>query len=258
MENEQGIVFFWLGTAVMSVLAMATLSMVFMYQKRLYKFKQKETEKLLLTALQAEQEERKRIASDLHDGILGDISALRNYVAVLLSKQQGEYDKPLLNDFMYALDQTLKNVREVSHNLMPPFIETSTIDTVLNTHFDRLKKWNNVHISTHYDTANLEISSSDIYEIYRIVQELSTNMINHGKAERIYFFMQVENKELVIQISDNGMSFNFHEHLKNSTGLGLQNIMSRVLKIGATLNQLTAEQGNKLEIRLNHDTRSHC
>ena len=77
---------FWIGTFIMLFLAFGLLYMAAFYQRHFAKMRQKETEALLKTALESEKNERQRIAKDLHDSVQGDLSAVRNYVALLSKK----------------------------------------------------------------------------------------------------------------------------------------------------------------------------
>lgn len=248
MEDEQGIILFWLGSAIMFLLAVAVVIVSLIYQKRVYQLKQQEAEKQLHTALQAELNERKRIASDLHDGILGDLSALKNYIAVLNNKERGKQEQIILADFNNALKETLINIREVSHNLMPPLIESLTINELLYAYLEKLRKWHDLEITTSFNTSLVPISLFQKHEIYRIIQELCTNSIKHGKVTIIDFTLSTDKNDLILQLVDDGITFDFYEQLANQNGLGLKNIHMRIERLNAKLIQIPVKNGNKLKI----------
>ena len=88
MEVEKSIIYIlWIGTFVMVALAIMVFSLTYFYQKRVQKIKIEEAKKLLSASLRSEEKERKRIASDLHDGVLGDLNAVRNFIAVLVQTE---------------------------------------------------------------------------------------------------------------------------------------------------------------------------
>lgn len=251
MENEIGLkLFFWVGTLIMLALTFSVLFITVMYQKKVYKMRQKESENLLQTSLDSEKKERKRIASDLHDSVCGDISAIRNYIAILNKKEQDPYNKSILEEVTGALNSTQNNIQEISYNLMPPLLKSSGLIPTLNDYFDRVKKWSNVSIITRYDTNDLPISSSEAYELYRIIQEFIHNMIKHGNVTQIHFSIRSLKSVLIIEMTDDGSSFDFYKNLESTSGMGLKNIISRMRKIGATLKQIPAEKGNNIEIHL--------
>lgn len=262
MENETGLrIFFWLGTFIMLTLTFSVLFITVMYQKKVHKMKQKESENLLKASLDSEKNERKRIASDLHDSVSGDISAVRNYIAILNKKEQDPYNKSILEEVTGALNNTLNNIQEISYNLMPPLLEISGLIPTLNDYFERVKKWSNVSITTRYHTDTIPLSPSEVYELYRIIQEFVHNMIKHGNVTQIHFSVRIENNVLIFEMTDDGSYFDFYKNMESTSGMGLKNIISRTRKIGAVLKQTSNEKGNNIVIHLkkqHHVTDSHC
>lgn len=249
MENETGLkIFFWIVTAIMLFCVITVLLVVVLHNRRIFKIKQKESEALLKAVLEAEQRERKRIAKDLHDDISGDLNALQNLVTILYDKQQDSFNKEILYEASSVLSNTLENVQNISYNLMPPMLESYGLISTLKSYFERIKKLHNVEIIQDYQKEDLNISSSDAYELYRTIQELTTNMMKHGMSDKIAFSVFCKNNKLVFEICDNGSSFDFYKSSKTTTGMGLKNIASRMLDLKANLIQLPAKKGNKIQI----------
>src|SRR5690606_15816437 len=118
----------------------------------------------------------------------------------------------------------------------------------LKSYFDRIKKSNNITIKQHYFSDVIEIPSSEAYEIYRIVQELTTNMIKHGNSQQISISITLDQNTLLFEITDDGAAFDFNEKLQSSLGMGLKNISSRIKHIDAKLLQQSVSIGNKFQI----------
>src|SRR5690606_35894925 len=151
MENETGLkIFFWIVTAIMLFCVITVLLVVVLHNRRIFKIKQKESEALLKAVLEAEQRERKRIAKDLHDDISGDLNALQNLVTILYDKQQDSFSKEILYEASSVLSNTLKNVQNISYNLMPPMLESYGLISTLKSYFERIKKLHNVEIIQDY------------------------------------------------------------------------------------------------------------
>lgn len=249
MENETGLkIFFWIVTAIMLFCVITVLLVVVLHNRRIFKIKHKESEALLKAVLEAEQRERKRIARDLHDDISGDLNALQNLVTILYDKQQDSFSKEILYEASSVLSNTLENVQNISYNLMPPMLENYGLISTLKSYFERIKKLHNVEITQDYQKVDLNISSTDAYELYRTIQELITNIMKHGMSDKITFSIFCKNNKLVFEICDNGSSFDFYQSSKTTTGMGLKNIASRMLDLKAKLIQLPAEKGNKIQI----------
>lgn len=249
MENEAGIkLFFWIGTAILFLSVLSVVFIITVYRSKIFKTKKRESDNLLNISLSAEKRERKRIASDLHDSISGDLSAVQNYITLLYSKEKDTFNKEIFHEVETALGNILEDIQDISYNLMPPMLESLGLVSTLRSYFDRVRKWNHIIINEIYDTDELNIGSSDAYELYRIVQELIANMIKHGNSTCIDFTIQTNLKVIIIEISDNGSPFNFYKSLKEPLGMGLKNITSRIKYIGAKLLQTPAEKGNKIQI----------
>lgn len=253
MEYESGLkLFFWIGTAIMVGLAFMVLLLTLSYQKKVHKIKQKEAENLLKLSLESEKRERKRIASDLHDGVMGDLNAIRNYITVLGNEKTHDMSpgsRPILKEVKQALSKMLENMQGISYNLMPPLLEGSGFVPTIEDYFDRVRKWNRLVI-TFRCPKDLVIPSSIAYELYRVVQELIANMLKYGKVKHVDFSIENTHKSLTLTILDDGVPFDFYKELKDTTGMGLKNIISRLKYIEAGLEQVPVPGGNKILISL--------
>lgn len=248
MADEKDLkLLFWIGTLVMLCLTFAVVLIAILYQRRVYRLQQDEARKLMFAALKAEHKERSRLAAGLHDGICGDINAIRNFVSVL-GAGTGT-DKELLQEIRSALDIALANVREFSYNLMPPLLHTSGLVAALKEYLKRMQQSYQVSITGSWPTAPPDLSDTEAYELYLVVQELMTNAIKHGKASVLRVTLS-DTQALRLSFEDNGPAFDFYQCLKNSGGLGLSNICSRLNSIRARLEQETVFEGNKMTITL--------
>lgn len=251
MENETGLnFFFWIGTSIMVVMTLVVLFVTIMYQKKMHKIKQKESENLLKVSLESEKRERKRIASDFHDGISGDLNAIRNYITFLNQNESNSATKPVLEEIKSALSTMLIDVQDISYNLMPPLLDTLGLIPTLNDYFERVRKWNNITVTSTYYQNDIPVNSSDAYELYRIIQELISNMLKYGKIKSVDFTFELNDNRIEIRITDDGAAFDFYESLKETSGMGLKNIISRTKHIGAKLTQIPAQKGNVIVITL--------
>ena len=253
MEHESELkLFFWIGTTIIVGLMFMVLLLSIVYQKKVHKIKQKEAENLLKVSLESEKRERKRIASDLHDGVLGDLNAIRNYITVLKNEDQDRKitENQLLIEIETAFSITLKNIQGISYNLMPPLLENAGFIPTLRDYFERIMVWNKFKVSAKYPNNDIHIPSSISYELFRIVQELIVNLLKHGKATRVDFKIEEKDNILFINMIDDGLPFDFYENLKTSKGMGLKNIMSRLKQVEASLTQIQNESGNEIIITL--------
>jgi signal transduction histidine kinase len=251
MENETGIkIFFWIGTAIMLLSVLGIVLIVLLYRTKVHDMNRKESDALLHITLETEKKERKRIASDLHDSVSGDLSAVQNYITILYRKEKDDFKKSIFLEVESTMSNILANIGNISYNLMPPMLDTLGLVSTLKSYFERVRKWNEIAINEEYYAENIDISSAQGYELYRIIQELVTNAIKHGKCSCIDFAIRDKSKYIILEVTDDGNSFDFYKSLKVSYGMGLKNITSRIKYIGAQLMQIPVEKGKKIQIHL--------
>lgn len=230
-----------IGTAGMLLLVIAIVLFMVFYQKRMlqeqYKRQQMELEfqqKMIEAALQSQEEERHRLAGELHDNIGAMLSAIRLGI-ITLGRQIGE---PQLVDYpKEMLDETIQSVRRISRDLMPATLEKFGLAPAVKELCDRFQS-----------TAGLPISCEIVGEIkgtektqelllFRIVQELINNALKHAQATKIKVTL-TDNHGITVDVEDDGVGFDA-EAIKNSRepgkGLGLFNIENRARALGATI-----------------------
>jgi signal transduction histidine kinase len=248
-ENELKSIIF-IGTFLMLFLAFGLLFMVLFYQRHLAKIKKKEAELLLKTALKSEKKERKRIAKDLHDAIQSDLNAIRNYV-ILFSKKNSHTDAPeLLEAIHTSLEQTIENTRLISYQLMPPLLETAGFNLALRDYFEQLSASSGKRFELDMNLAETLVSDKISYEMFRVVQELTSNMLKYGSMTICTARLNTSTKGVCFELIDDGIPFDFKADYKQTKGTGLQNIQSRLKSISATLEQDTIAKGNHYKIYL--------
>lgn len=251
MENEIEVkIFFWVGTAIMLGLTFMILFLTVIYQKKVLKIKQEEAENLLNISLESEQKERKRIASDLHDGVMGDLNAVRNFISLLSQNEKDDTKKEIIEEVAIVLNSILNNVQGITYNLMPPLLNTLGLIPTLNDYFNRVMTLHKIVITANYANTNINVPSSIAYELYRMIQELTSNMVKHGNVKNIFFTLEKKVDILTIRITDDGVPFEFKKNFKTTSGMGLKNIASRAKQVGALIEQKPVEKGNIIEIRL--------
>ncbi len=241
---------FILGTAIMLFLVFGLLFLVLFYQNHFMKMKRNEANLLLKTALESEKNERERIAVDLHDGVQGDLNALKFTLAGLESGIVDTKFKAHIQLLQNTLQQTTENVRVISQKLMPPLLEQKGLIPALEVYFEFLQTHSDAKLDLIGDLHDFELSSHEKYALFRLIQELIQNMLKHGKVSSIDLCIESQSKELKIKIKDDGVPFDFFSTFESHHSGGLQNIMSRIKSIGATMKQVSDAGSNNYIIQL--------
>lgn len=174
--------------------------------------------------IEAQEQERKRIAQDLHDGMGGSLAAIK---VELMHIQSSRSDLPVLDKVISGLGDACNDVRTISHNLTPlSFMNRTYIESVRDL-IERFSIPGKMNITFDYFPAeglnslpgNIKINS------YRIIQELLNNISKHANATRVELGISIHKDELCIIVEDNGKGFDPGTDTK---GIGLINIKSRL------------------------------
>ncbi len=193
---------------------------------------QKKQDKKIVSAIwDAEERQRTRIAMELHDSIGATMSAISMYMNTL--NTQYAHNR-LLQQVDSIVKQTANDIRLVARELKPPELETLGLAESLNA--IRLLYSKLERLSIKFWTNNLSIEPGKDVQltIYRIVSELISNSIRHGKADCMTVNLFNHNEEIYLLYEDNGHgNFCLDKSLKG-TGMGINNILTRVHTYGGS------------------------
>ena len=206
-------------------------------QKALLQQKLLEQEKqATINILAAEEKERQRIATDLHDGVGQILTATWLNLQQINEEAQKENapNKNFIERTFNLMDEGCKEVRSVSHNMMPnALLKKGLVDAVR----EFIQQINARQTQINLQTQGLQKSLPNHVEavLYRVIQESVNNVIKHAQASRLDISInQEETGELDVLIEDNGKGFNVQEALKKD-GIGLANIKSRIEYLKGTV-----------------------
>jgi signal transduction histidine kinase len=233
----------------MLFLGSVLISLALYYKNYLSRMKREEAENLLLVSLESSKSERRRIAADLHDSVSGDLVAIRNYLSILKKSGETKIDASILDELREGVENALQNTRQVSYKLMPPLLDTLGLASAVNDYFERLAPKTAIQFSVEHDDSP-ELPHEISYELFRTIQEFTTNMLKYGNATVCKVKIYELQGTVFVNIADDGQPFNFYEMLKKSNGTGLKNISARLKVIGAILTQRVMDKGNDFLITL--------
>lgn len=207
--------------------------------------KRKEAELLLKTSLESEKNERQRIAADIHDGVSGDLNAVRNFISILLRTETDADKKEMFSEINNGVEAALENTRLVSYKLMPPLLEKAGFVPAVQDYLDRINKTSEANFELSVNGFTYEIPQDKAYELFRITQEFTSNMMKYGNISKCNIGLNDTNENYSISIEDDGIPYDFKELYATSKGAGLKNISSRIKVIEANFEQIPQEKGNK-------------
>ncbi len=214
-----------------------------------------EKDKQLLTIdamLKGQEEERSRIAKDLHDGLGSLLSGTKLSFThmkenlILTPENAAQFDKSL-----NMLDTTIIDLRKVAQNLMPEALVKFGLDEALRDFCNSLQTSSKVTVDYQKIGVDRKLNNTAEVFVYRIVQELVNNAIKHAKASEIIVQLAIADNKTSITVEDNGIGYD-KNNLKNKTGSGLHNIEYRVDYLHGTIDTETSlTNGTSVNIELN-------
>ncbi len=192
------------------------------------KIKQLEEEKKLLAAkflVEGQEEERKRIAQELHDGLGVLLSTTKMQFTSI--KDKSPKNKSIIEKATKLLEQATGDVRKISHNMMPGLLTKYGFYEAAEDLFDTVNETAglNAEVKIVGDTKRL-LENTEIM-LYRVLQEMVNNTIKHAEAKNILLDIDIQTKSLNINYKDDGIGFNVEKKIE-SKSIGLQSIQSRV------------------------------
>lgn len=172
--------------------------------------------------LDGEERERQRIGRDLHDSLGGALSGIH----MQLSESTQQQTSGTLPRAINQLEESIRELRRISHNMVPESLLSNGLDTALQ---DLCVASAVNETSIEYQSTDLpsEIPSKIQTNIYRIVQELLTNALRHGKAKKIIVQCLENQGTILLTVEDDGLGFDTIT-TNLTAGIGLKNIKRRV------------------------------
>ena len=192
------------------------------------RIQQLEEEKKLLAAkflVEGQEEERKRIAKELHDGLGVLLSTAKMQFATI--KDKSPENKPLIDKATKLLEQATGDVREISHNMMPGLLTKFGLYEATEDLFDKLNETSGLKAIIEIKGEQTRLQENKEIMLYRIIQEMVNNTLKHAEAKNILLDMNIQSETLNIKYSDDGKGFVVSEKLE-SKSFGLTSIQSRV------------------------------
>ena len=211
-----------------------------------------EKEKQLMASeavIKGQDEERGRLAKDLHDGLGGLLSGVKFSLANMKSNVILDADSALVFErSLDMLDHSISELRRVAHNMMPEVLVKFGLSEALKSYCDRMRESQIFKIDFQSIDMNERLSSNTEIFVYRIVQELLNNTAKHAKATHVLVQLARQNNEVSITVEDNGIGFD-KPTVDHATGIGWANIRSRVEYLKGKLDvQSSHGQGTSVHI----------
>lgn len=177
--------------------------------------------------ISSQEQERRRIAAELHDSLGQDLLIIKNQTSLALKKQDSEKTKKLMQISNVA-EEAIKNVRQISHNLHPYQLEKVGLTNALKAMAEKVNEASNITFECEIENIDGLLPSEHEINCFRIVQELLNNIIKHSQAKQAWIKIKRIKQKIEIGVRDNGIGFNYEKLLNEKQGFGLIGIQERI------------------------------
>jgi signal transduction histidine kinase len=239
---------------VVGIISALTLLLMYSFYRRYKLKKEKQLQEEIFNQqelatkaiLEAEENERKRIAGDLHDGVGQLMSAAKMNLSAM------ECEIPFANDeqkkvyqkVLNLVDESCKEVRTVSHNMMPNALIKAGLASAVRAFINQIDG-RVIKIDLYTEGLNQRLDSHTETVLYRVIQECVNNVIKHANANHLDISLIKDTDGIAVTIEDNGKGFNV-KNKNNFEGIGLKNIQTRIEYLKGTVEWDSAKEKGTL------------
>lgn len=199
----------------------------------------------LTAMLDGQEQERGRLARDLHDGLGGLLSGTKLHLSHI-SEQSDVFSKRQLSKSIEQIDIAVDELRRVAHNLMPDLLQNYGLEEALTDYASRMSNDSTeIHVQfLHYRNP---MDKDQELITYRVIQELVNNAVKHASPHQVIIQIVEEELRYMVTVEDDGKGFDI-DNIKNTNSAGLHNINSRVRFLSGNLHiQSSVTLGTSVE-----------
>lgn len=200
-------------------------------------------ETLTKAVIDAEEKERQRIGSDLHDGVGQLLSAVKMNLSGLTAhiEPNSEQQRFLAEKTLALIDESCKEVRAISHQMMPDKLLQSGLVADVQSFIEKLDS-ERLKVSFEANGFKNRLESNVEIILYRAIQETINNVLKHAKASHLNIKLERSPDDTITaQIKDNGVGFDTRK-INQFEGIGIKNILARIEYLRGTVNYLSSPQ----------------
>lgn len=201
-------------------------------QMRVQELELEHQETLLFSTILIQEEERKRVAKELHDEIGSKLNViLLNIHRLDKKKATLESIEPIVTEVKDLINDTIDSSRRISHDLLPPTLENFGLLEAIKELCENYQKTEAIEVVLEICQNDHQVSDRlTALHLYRILQELMNNTMKYAEAEQIGLKYWCSPKQIKLEYRDNGKGFDWSDK-RHHKGLGLQNLKNRVKMI---------------------------
>lgn len=202
-------------------------------------------------ALRSVEEERQRIARELHDDTAQRLATLMLRVRLLGMEPDEDRRSFALEELREQILEAAEGVKRIARGLRPPELEEVGLVSAFHAHLRNLRESTGIDVEAHLDPVDHLLSDEAKLALYRIVQESLSNAVRHAGAARVRLTLRVEDAAVLAEVEDDGRGFRADRVAEQGGGLGLIGMQERAVMIGArVMVDSTPGEGTRVRVQL--------
>jgi len=220
----------WMGVAISVIILIALI-----YIRKIFNMiKHSEGKRLVMerkvldTIVRTEENERKRFAKDLHDGLGPLLSNLKMSVSTLEAIDNKNDMKEILDNMKSITNESLSSIREIANNLSPHILENFGLLKAVSEFSHKLQVNSGLNIQIESNLKNKRYAYNTEIILYRVLTELLNNTVRHASAGRVDLSLLENSGKIILFYSDDGKGMEIPEDELQWKGMGISNIISRI------------------------------
>jgi PAS domain S-box-containing protein len=216
-----------------------------------------ELRRLSVRLMTLQDQERRRIARDLHDGLGQELAVAKMVLDKMLLQKGAQPPDEAWAQASSIIDRAIQQVRTMSHLLHPPLLDEVGLLSALAWYTDGLSKRSGIETSLDVHPRDFPRLTSELETaIFRIVQEALTNVFRHSEAHRVWITLTRKNGSIGVAVRDDGKGIGkkIVELRPDSVGVGIGGMKQRAKELGGELKLTNLEPGTLVEIEIPCDS----
>lgn len=212
-----------------------------------------ELRRLSARLMTAQDEERRRLARDLHDGVGQDLTAAKMMLDSLLSRAASHDDRTGMEEVNEILDRAIQQVRSMSHLLHPPLLDEGGLVVALRWYLEEMTKRSAIDTVLDLQPCAFPRLSPQLERtLFRIVQEALTNVFRHAQAQKVCVTLNQRDGKILLTVRDDGKGVpeQTAKLRPGSIGVGIGGMRERARELGGELLLRNANPGTIVEITI--------
>jgi signal transduction histidine kinase len=245
----------WLGVLIsfMIIVGVILIREIFYSLKRAEIDRLKTERKVLNAIINTEENERRRFAKDLHDGLGPILSTVKMSLSSLSGRISDPPGTEILNNTNHLVNEAINTIKDVSNNLSPHVLTNFGLASAISAFTTKINQTKTIEIDFKSNMECIRLENDKEVVIYRAVCELINNSIRHSGASRIEIELNKVEKIVTLHFYDNGRGFDTSTlYAEDSKGMGIPNIDTRVKTVeGVFIIESTPGKGTSALIKIN-------